>query len=194
MTIVIRPRSSRGLSGVLVIGKSPSWLAALAQELILSHIDTAWLWPFSVTQQKSARSWSTQLDLMNRYPEHRFSATQAQQFKWLEELYPELFDKIKERVAEGKFQPLGATWVEMDVNMPSGESLVRQFLYGQRYFESRFGSRSDTFVLPDTCEPNDALIRDMLTFVVGYSSQLPQIARSAGARNFFTQKLSWNHE
>ncbi|RYH23034.1 hypothetical protein EON65_18355 [archaeon] len=132
MTIVIRPRSSRGLSGVLVIGKSPSWLAALAQELILSHIDTAWLWPFSVTQQKSARSWSTQLDLMNRYPEHRFSATQAQQFKWLEELYPELFDKIKERVAEGKFQPLGATWVEMDVNMPSGESLVRQFLYGQR--------------------------------------------------------------
>ena len=117
-----------------------------------SHIDTAWLWPFSVTQQKSARSWSTQLDLMNRYPEHRFSATQAQQFKWLEELYPELFDKLKERVAEGKFQPLGATWVEMDVNMPSGESLVRQFLYGQRYYKSRFGFRSDTFVLPDTCK------------------------------------------
>jgi alpha-mannosidase len=93
---------------------------------------------------------------MNRYPEHRFSATQAQQFKWLEELYPELFDKIKERVAEGKFQPLGATWVEMDVNMPSGESLVRQFLYGQRYFESRFGSRSDTFVLPDTCKSIEA--------------------------------------
>jgi hypothetical protein len=89
---------------------------------------------------------------MKRYPEHRFSATQAQQFKWLEELYPELFDKLKERVAEGKFQPLGATWVEMDVNMPSGESLVRQFLYGQRYFESRFGIRSDTFVLPDTCK------------------------------------------
>jgi len=89
---------------------------------------------------------------MKRYPEHRFSATQAQQYKWLEELYPELFDKLKERVAEGKFQPLGATWVEMDVNMPSGESLVRQFLYGQRYFESRFGIRSDTFVLPDTCK------------------------------------------
>jgi alpha-mannosidase len=120
--------------------------------LMCSHIDTAWLWPFSVTQQKSARSWSTQLDLMNRYPEHRFSATQAQQFKWLEQLYPELFDKLKERVTEGKFQPLGATWVEMDVNMPSGESLVRQFLYGQRYFESRFGFRSDTFVLPDTCK------------------------------------------
>jgi alpha-mannosidase len=134
---------------------------------------------------------------MNRFPEHRFSATQAQQFKWLEELYPELFDKLKERVAEGKFQPLGATWVEMDVNMPSGESLVRQFLYGQRYFESRFGIRSDTFVLPDTCELRiffSNRIRDSAYHIVGYSSQLPQIARSAGARNFFTQKLSWNHE
>ncbi|WWD20554.1 hypothetical protein CI109_105030 [Kwoniella shandongensis] len=141
------------------------------------HIDTAWLWPFSVTQQKSARSWSTQIDLIDRYPEHRFSATQAQQFKWLEELYPTLFQRLKEKVSEGTFQPLGATWVEMDTNMPSGEALVRQFLYGQRYYESRFGFRSETFVLPDT---------------FGYSSQLPQISRQAGAHNFFTQKLSWN--
>jgi len=120
--------------------------------LIDSHIDTAWLWPFSVTQQKSARSWATQLDLMDRYPEHRFNATQAQQYKWVEELYPTLFRRIKEKVSEGKFQPLGCTWVEMDTNMPSGEALVRQFLYGQRFYESRFGSRSNTFVLPDTCE------------------------------------------
>ena len=117
-----------------------------------SHIDTAWLWPFSVTQQKSARSWSTQCDLMDRYPEHRFSATQAQQFKWVEVLYPSLFARIKSKVAEGTFQPLGATWVEMDTNMPSGEALVRQFLYGQRYYESKFGFRSKTFVLPDTCK------------------------------------------
>ncbi|KAL7422655.1 Glycoside hydrolase, 38 vacuolar alpha mannosidase [Cryptotrichosporon argae] len=141
------------------------------------HIDTAWLWPFSVTQQKSARSWSTQCDLMDRYPEHRFSATQAQQFKWTEQLYPTLFDRIKDKVALGSFQPLGCTWVEMDTNMPSGEALARQFLYGQRYYESRFGFRSKTFVLPDT---------------FGYSSQLPQISRLAGAPNFFTQKLSWN--
>ncbi|KAK4688271.1 alpha-mannosidase, partial [Tremellales sp. Uapishka_1] len=141
------------------------------------HIDTAWLWPFSVTQQKSARSWSTQCDLMDRYPEHRFSATQAQQYKWLEELYPTLFQRIKTKVSEGRFQPLGATWVEMDTNIPSGEALCRQFLYGQRYYESRFGFRSETFVLPDT---------------FGYSSQLPQISRLAGAQNFFTQKLSWN--
>lgn len=117
-----------------------------------SHIDTAWLWPFSVTQQKSARSWSTQLDLMERYPEHRFSATQAQQFKWTEQLYPTLFARIKEKVSSGEFQPTGATWVEMDCNMPSGEALVRQFLYGQRYYHSRFGFKCKTFVLPDTCE------------------------------------------
>jgi alpha-mannosidase len=141
------------------------------------HIDTAWLWPFSVTQQKSARSWSTQLDLIDRYPEHRFSATQAQQFKWTEQLYPELFERICAKVTTGQFQPLGCTWVEMDTNMPSGEALVRQFLYGQRYYESRFGFRSKTFVLPDT---------------FGYSSQLPQISRLSGAPNFFTQKLSWN--
>ncbi|GMK54493.1 hypothetical protein CspeluHIS016_0110790 [Cutaneotrichosporon spelunceum] len=141
------------------------------------HIDTAWLWPFSVTQQKAARSWSTQIDLMDRYPEHRFATTQAQQYKWVEQLYPSLFKRIKEKVKEGLFQPIGCTWVEMDTNVPSGEALVRQFLYGQRYYESRFGSRSQTFVLPDT---------------FGYSSQLPQISRLAGAPNFFTQKISWN--
>lgn len=143
-----------------------------------SHIDTAWLWPFSVTQQKSARSWSTQCDLMDRYPEYVFTATQPQQFKWVEQLYPGLFKRIMEKVHQGRFQPLGCTWVEMDTNMPSGESLARQFLYGQRYFEKRFGKRSETFVLPDT---------------FGYSSQLPQISRLSGAPNFFTQKISWNN-
>lgn len=150
------PTSSKVPCGVSVIGMScPKRSTIVFSWTIVaytfSHIDTAWLWPFKVTQQKVARSWSTQLDLMDRYPEHRFSATQAQQYKWLEELYPALFDKLKDRVSEGKFQPLGGTWVEMDVNMPSGEALVRQFLYGQRFFESRFGFRSDTFVLPDTC-------------------------------------------
>jgi alpha-mannosidase len=142
------------------------------------HIDTAWLWPFSVTQQKSARSWSTQCDLIDRYPEYTFTATTPQQYKWLEQLYPSLFKRIQDKAKEGRFQPLGCSWVEMDVNMPSGESLVRQFLYGQRFFESRFGKRSQTFVLPDT---------------FGYSSQLPQISRLSGAPNFFTQKISWNN-
>ncbi|KAH8919273.1 glycoside hydrolase family 38 protein [Atractiella rhizophila] len=141
------------------------------------HIDTAWLWPYSATQQKTARSWSTQCDLIERYPEFTFVASQAQQFKWLEQQYPKLFQVIKTKVDEGKFQPIGGTWVEMDTNMPSGEALCRQFAYGQRYFKSRFGEYCDVFWLPDT---------------FGYSSQLPQLARNAGMKYFFTQKLSWN--
>jgi alpha-mannosidase len=105
------------------------------------HIDSAWLWPYSVTQQKVARSWSTQVDLMDRYPEHRFTCSTAQQYKWLEQLYPKLFDKVKAKVLSGQFQPVGGSWVENDGNMPSGEALARQLIFGQRYFESRFGKR-----------------------------------------------------
>ena len=141
------------------------------------HIDTCWLWPWAETKRKIARSWSNQCDLLDRYPEHRFTCSQAQQYKWLEQYYPKLFDRVKVKVKEGKFQPIGGSWVEHDTNMPSGESLVRQFLYGQRYFESRFGSRCRTFWLPDT---------------FGYSSQIPQVTRLAGMSRFFTQKLSWN--
>lgn len=141
------------------------------------HIDTAWLWPYSATMQKTARSWSTQVDLMNRYPEHRFVASQAQQFKWLEQQHPLLFSEIKQKIQEGKFLPIGGSWVESDTNMPSGEALCRQFLYGQRYFKSRFGSYCRTYWLPDS---------------FGYSSQLPQLARLAGCDFFFTQKLSWS--
>jgi alpha-mannosidase len=142
------------------------------------HIDTCWLWPWAETKRKVARSWSNQCNLLERYPEHRFVASQAQQFKWLEQLYPSVFDRVKSKVKEGTFQPIGGSWVEHDTNMPSGESLVRQFVYGQRYFQSRFGERCTTFWLPDT---------------FGYSTQLPQICRLAGMTRFFTQKLSWNN-
>ncbi|KAF9558502.1 glycoside hydrolase family 38 protein [Agrocybe pediades] len=141
------------------------------------HIDTAWLWPYRVTQQKVARSWATQVDLMERYPEHRFTCSSAQQYKWLEELYPPLFDRVKEKVLDGRFQPVGGSWVENDSNMPSGEALVRQFLFGQRYFETRFGKRCDTAWLPDS---------------FGLTGALPQLVRGAGMNYFFTQKLSCN--
>ncbi|KAL8280086.1 hypothetical protein RQP46_007416 [Phenoliferia psychrophenolica] len=141
------------------------------------HIDTAWLWPYSATRQKTARSWSTQIDLMNRYPEFTFVASQAQQFAWLEKDYPLLFQEIKGKVEVGQFQPIGGCWVECDTNMPSGEALCRQFLYGQRYYKSRFGKYTRTFWLPDS---------------FGYSSQLPQLCRLAGLDFFFTQKLSWS--
>jgi len=141
------------------------------------HIDTAWLWPLSVTQQKVARSWSTQVDLIQRYPEYRFIASTAQQYKWLEELYPQLFSKVRREVENGKFFVTGGSWVENDTNMPSGEALCRQFLYGQRYFKSRFGKYTDIFWLPDS---------------FGYASQIPQICRQSGIPYFFTQKLSWS--
>ncbi|KAG8526958.1 uncharacterized protein KY384_008387 [Bacidia gigantensis] len=142
------------------------------------HIDTSWLWPWSETKRKIARSWSNQCDLLDRYPEHRFCCSQPQQFKWLEQLYPKLFDRVKQKVKEGTFQPIGGSWVEHDTNLPGGESLIRQFLVGQRYFQSRFGQRSRTFWLPDT---------------FGYSTQIPQLTRLAGMSRFFTQKLSWNN-
>ncbi|KAF7337346.1 Glycoside hydrolase family 38 protein [Mycena sanguinolenta] len=142
------------------------------------HIDTAWLWPYSVTQQKTARSWATQIDLMERYPEHRFACSQAQQWKWLEQQYPTLFKRISAQVDAKKFHPIGGAWVEHDANMPSGEALVRQMLYGQRYFQSRFGVRCETGWLPDS---------------FGLTGALPQLFRGAGMKYFFTQKLSWNN-
>jgi len=142
------------------------------------HIDTCWLWPWAETKRKVARSWSNQCGLMDRYPEHRFAVSQAQQYKWLKQYYPYVFDRVKDKVKKGTFQPVGGSWVEHDTNLPSGESLVRQFVYGQRFFESNFGERCRTFWLPDT---------------FGYSSQLPQLCRLAGMTRFFTQKLSWNN-
>ncbi|KAF1939242.1 hypothetical protein EJ02DRAFT_382116 [Clathrospora elynae] len=142
------------------------------------HIDTCWLWPFDETKRKVNRSWSNQCDLIDRYPELRFCCSQAQQYKWLEQYYPSTFDRVKKKVKEGSFQPIGGSWVEHDTNLPGGESLIRQFLYGQRYFESKFGQRCKTFWLPDT---------------FGYSTQLPQICRISGMTRFLTQKLSWNN-
>ncbi|KAJ1729987.1 Glycoside hydrolase, 38 vacuolar alpha mannosidase [Coemansia biformis] len=115
---------------------------------------------------------------MESYPEYRFTASQAQQFEWLKLDYPSLFARIQDKAASGQFIPIGGTWVEMDCNLPSGESLARQFLLGQRFFKEHFGQTCDVFWLPDT---------------FGYSPQLPQIVRLAGARYFFTQKLSWNN-
>ncbi|KAF2026131.1 hypothetical protein EK21DRAFT_74917 [Setomelanomma holmii] len=142
------------------------------------HIDTCWLWPFAETKRKVNRSWSSQCDLIDRYPELRFCCSQAQQYKWLEQDYPSTFDRVKKKIKEGTFQPIGGSWVEHDTNLPGGESLIRQFLYGQRYFESKFGQRCKTFWLPDT---------------FGYSTQLPQVCRISGMTRFLTQKLSWNN-
>merc|ERR1712000_716095 len=109
------------------------------------HIDTCWLWPWAETKRKVARSWSNQCDLLDRYPEATFAASQAQQFKWLKQFYPAAYERVQKKVKTGQFMPIGGSWVEHDTNMPSGESLVRQFFYGQRLFEREFGARCRTF-------------------------------------------------
>jgi len=140
-----------------------------------AHIDTAWLWPLAETKRKCYRSFSTAVRLMDDYPEYKFACSQAQQLAWIKEFQPGLYAKIKAK--QGQFVPVGGTWVEPDCNIPSGESLVRQFLIGQRFFKKEFGSICREFWNPD---------------VFGYSGALPQIIRGAGIRYFLTQKLSWN--
>ncbi|CCC69653.1 hypothetical protein NCAS_0D00720 [Naumovozyma castellii] len=143
------------------------------------HIDTAWLWPFAETRRKIVRSWSSQCTLMDEYPEYQFVASQAQQFKWLLEDHPDFFNKVLvPKVQQSQFFPIGGSWVENDTNIPSGESLARQFFLGQRFFLKYFGIKSDVFWLPDT---------------FGYSSQIPQLCKLSGIDKFLTQKLSWNN-
>ena len=114
------------------------------------HIDTAWLWPYDETKRKIARSWSTQCRYLEQFPQYTFAASQMQQFEWLEQLYPELFQKIRKLADEKRFIPIGGTWVEMDCNIPSGESFCRQFLYGQSYLKEKFDITSSVFWLPGT--------------------------------------------
>jgi alpha-mannosidase len=142
-----------------------------------AHLDTAWLWPLAETWRKAQRTFTTQLALMREYPEHRFACSSAQHYAWVKERDPELYAQILARVREGQWVPVGGTWIEPDCNLPSGESLVRQFLYGQRFFEAELGGRAHEFWNPD---------------VFGYANQLPQIVRGAEMTRFLTQKLSWN--
>jgi alpha-mannosidase len=142
-----------------------------------AHLDTAWLWPLAETYRKLVRTVTTQLRYADEYPEYRFAFSQAQHFAWLEERSPELWERVRATIDAGQFVPVGGTWVEPDCNLPSGESLVRQFLVGQRFFEQKLGGRSDVFWNPD---------------VFGYNGQLPQIMRTCGIARFLTQKLSWN--
>ena len=114
------------------------------------------------------------MDLIKRYPDYHFAASSAQQYVWLQELYPSLYNEVKEQIAADRFHPVGGAWLEHDCLIPSGESLCRQYLYGQRYFERQFGKRCREAWLPDT---------------FGYASQLPQILRLAGIDFFFTQKV-----
>lgn len=142
-----------------------------------AHLDTAWLWPLRETIRKCARTFSTVVELMDRYPEYRFVVSQAQHLAWMRDLYPDLWARMKVRIIEGRLEPTGSMWVEADCNIPSGESLVRQIVHGKRFYLEELGIETNDVWLPD---------------VFGYSAALPQIMRRSGIRWFLTQKLSWN--
>lgn len=142
-----------------------------------THIDVAWLWTVAQTREKVARSFSTVLKYMDEDPEYKFMSSQPALYQFLKERYPETYEKIKERVKEGRWEPEGGMWVEADCNLTSGESLVRQFLYGKKFFKDEFGIDSRILWLPD---------------VFGYSGALPQIMKKSGIKYFMTTKLAWN--
>jgi alpha-mannosidase len=142
-----------------------------------AHIDCAWLWPLRETRRKCARTFSNQLRLLERYPEHRFVCSQAVQYQWMKDDYPGLFEQMREQVRSGRWEPVGGMWVEPDTNVPSGESLVRQLVYGKRFFAEELGVEAHELWIPD---------------VFGYSAAVPQIARGAGVTSLITQKMSWN--
>lgn len=142
-----------------------------------AHIDLAWLWPVARTRQKAAHTFSTVHRLMERYPAYRFVASQPALYQMVKHGQPALYEQIKGRIAEGRWEATGATWVEMDCNLSGGEALIRQFLFGKRFFRQEFGADPHLLWLPD---------------VFGYSAALPQIMKSCGVDYFMTTKISWN--
>lgn len=142
-----------------------------------SHMDTAWLWHIDETIKKCARTSANQLSLMEQYPEYKFIQSSAYHTELIRRHYPALFERIREKVAEGRYEPNGAVWVECDCNITSGESMIRQFLWGQRYNREQFGYTSNCFWLPDT---------------FGYSAAIPQIMKGCSVDYFLTTKLGWN--
>jgi alpha-mannosidase len=144
-----------------------------------SHIDMAWLWPWTETVEVVRNTFQSVLDLMREYPDFKFTMSSARTYEWMQEKYPDLFQQIEQRVKEGRWEVIGGMWVEPDLNMPDGESLVRQILVGKQYFQKNFGVDVKIGWNPDS---------------FGYNYQLPQIYKKSGMDYFVTQKLLWAHE
>lgn len=142
-----------------------------------SHLDLAWLWPLRETRRKAGRTFATAIANLKKYPKYIYGASQPQQFEWVKNDYPALYEELKKAVADGRIEVQGGMWVEPDTNITGGESLVRQFVYGTKFWKEEFGKTVETLWLPD---------------VFGFSGALPQIIRGCGCRNFLTIKLSWN--
>ncbi|MFD0693180.1 glycoside hydrolase family 38 C-terminal domain-containing protein [Paenibacillus sp. GCM10027628] len=142
-----------------------------------AHIDLAWLWPIRETKRKGARTFATALRMMEQYPDYVFGASQPQLYAWIKEEHPKLYEQIKQRVAEGRWEVQGGMWVEPDSNISGGEALVRQILYGKRFFLQEFGKDMKILWVPD---------------IFGYSACLPQLLQKSGMTYMMTQKLSWS--
>ena len=156
------------------------WLQQFTIRLVgNSHIDMAWLWPWTETVEVVRNTFQSVLDLMREYPDFKFTMSSARAYEWMQEKYPDLFSQIEQRVKEGRWEIIGGMWVEPDLNMPDGESLVRQILVGKRYFQKNFGVDVKIGWNPDS---------------FGYNWQLPQIYAKSGMGYFVTQKLLWAHE
>jgi len=162
------------------LGALRPWLEQFTVRLVgNSHIDMAWLWPWTETVEVVRNTFQSVLDLMREYPDFKFTMSSARTYEWIEEKYPDLFEQIRQRVKQGRWEIIGGMWVEPDLNMPDGESLVRQILVGKRYFEKNFGVDVKIGWNPDS---------------FGYNYQLPQIYKKSGMDYFVTQKLMWAHE
>jgi len=142
-----------------------------------AHIDVAWLWPIKETIRKCGRTFATQLRYFDEYSFYQFIQSQAQCYEFVEKHYPRIFSRIVDAVQDRRWEVNGGMWVEADTNLPSTESLIRQFLIGQSYFQSKFGVKTDVLWLPD---------------VFGYNGNLPQIMRGCGIKYFVTSKIGWN--
>jgi len=142
-----------------------------------AHLDLAWLWPIRETHRKSARTFANALRLMDQYEDFKFGASQPQLYQWIKEQHPKIYDQIKEKVKIGQWEVQGGMWVEADTNVSGEEALVRQMLYGVRFFKEEFDVRVKSLWLPD---------------VFGYSGNMPQIIKKSGLDYFMTIKISWN--
>ncbi|MEW1578397.1 glycoside hydrolase family 38 C-terminal domain-containing protein [Streptomyces microflavus] len=144
-----------------------------------AHIDSAWLWPLRESVRKASRTFANVTALAKDYPELVFACSQAQQYAWVKEHQPHIWERIEQAVAAGQWAPVGSMWVESDANMPGGEALARQLVHGKRFFREELGVETEEIWLPDS---------------FGYTAAFPQLARLAGVRWFLTQKLSWNQD
>ncbi|MFE6840025.1 alpha-mannosidase [Streptomyces sp. NPDC057705] len=169
------PAARAELAGVLAspAGASAHRISAVGH----AHIDSAWLWPLRETVRKVSRTASNMVNLMDEHPEFVFAMSQAQQLDWIKAYRPELFERVKKKIADGQFVPVGGMWVESDTNMVGGEAMARQFLYGKKFFLDEFGIETNNVWLPDS---------------FGYTAAMPQIVRLSGSQWFLTQKISWS--